>query len=174
MGGLGTILIDLARARSGPPPVGSLGAIRLLAGSLLKVRGIAVIGFRLSHFAGSRIPLAGAALKALNHVVTGADIDYRATFGPGLYLPHPTGVVVSGETKSGVRCTIHQGVTLGSKPTGSPHLGDDVNLGPGSRVIGPLVLGDGIHVAPNAVVTRSFPNGHVVLAGTPASVLRSN
>jgi serine O-acetyltransferase len=165
------ICTDLARAKGQAPPPNRWAALRLLLASTPAIKSLATIGFRLSHRAGRLSPLAGSALKALTHAITGADLDYRATVGPGFHLPHPTGVVISADTVVGERCTLHQGVTLGSRPEGSPSLGDDVNLAPGARVIGPIVLGDEVHVGSNAVVTRSFEDGHVTLVGIPAAPL---
>lgn len=166
------ICADLARVRERPEPLTLRGRIALIAETLLTVKALAVVGFRLSHAAGRRLPLAGSALKTLTHVVTGADVHHRASVGPGLNLPHPTGVVVSADATVGARCTIHQGVTLASRPDGSPSIGDDVNLSPGAKVIGPVHIGDNVHIGANAVVTHSFPEGNVVLVGIPATVLR--
>jgi serine O-acetyltransferase len=71
-----------------------------------------------------------------------------------------------------------QGVTIGSNavtagdgPEGSPVLGDDVFVGPGAAIYGPVELGDRVQVGANAVVTSSFGDD-VVVAGVPARVLR--
>lgn len=170
---LDVIGADLARTRGRKPPTDTLELLALLT-AIPTAKAVAVLGFRLAHAAGRRLPLLGAAIKQLTQIVTGCDIDYRATIGPGLYLPHPSGVVVAGGTVIGARCTLNQGVTLGSRPEGSPSLGDDVALAPGCRVIGPIAIGDMVQVGANSVVTRSFGEGHVVLVGVPAEVLRSH
>ena len=166
------ICADLARAKGQSPPRTLTTTLRLLLGSGLAIRSVATIGFRLAHRAGRVSPLAGSALKAITHAITGADLDYRATIGPGFNLPHPTGVVISAGTVAGKRCTLHQGVTLGSQPEGSPRLGNDVNLAPGARVVGNIILGSNVHVGSNSVVTHSFPEGHVTLVGIPAAPIK--
>lgn len=132
---------------------------------------IAVVLYRLSHQAGNRVAILGTLVKTLNHFVTGADIAWQARFGPGLRLLHPVGVVVAPAVVAGRNCTLHQGVTLGSKPSGSPTLGDDVNVAPGGRIIGPLTIGSRVQVGANAVVTHDFGDD-LVLVGIPAKVLR--
>ena len=111
-------------------------------------------------------------VKQANQVLTGADIDYRATIGPGLRLLHPGAVVIASGAVIGARFTVHSSVTVGSSGSGAPTIGDDVNLAPGSRVLGSIRLGNRIRVYPNAVVTRSPEQDGVVLAGLPARVVR--
>lgn len=136
------------------------------------VRGVATIGFRISHAVGRRSDLLGGILKQINQVITGCDIGHQATIGPGLRLLHPGAVVINPSAVIGSRFTIHSAVTIGGTPDGAPVIGNDVNLAPGSRVLGTVVLGDRVRVAANAVVTKSFPEGGVVLAGVPAKVIR--
>lgn len=50
-------------------------------------------------------------------------------------------------------------------------LGNNVHLGPGVKIIGPVVIGDNTVVAANAVVTKSFPEGNCTLGGVPAKVI---
>lgn len=140
---------------------------------IVTVRMLATGLFRLSQAAGAKHPLLGTLVKQLNHLVTGADIAWQAQLGPGLALFHPTGVVVGEHVRAGVRCTIQQGVTLGglgggqANPDGFPVLGDDVFLGAGCRVIGPVSVGDGAKVGANAVVVKDVPP-HAVAVGIPA------
>lgn len=142
------------------------------------VRFVAVALFRLAQSAGSFFGPLGSAIKQLNHVVTGCDIAYQARIGPGLILFHPTGVVIGPGCVIGERARIMQGVTVGSDAVvvgdhagGSPVVGDDVFIGPGAAVFGPVGLGDRVRVGANAVVTTSFPDD-VTVAGAPARILR--
>jgi serine O-acetyltransferase len=166
------ICADLARSERRTVPSGRFTRLRFLLQALPKVRSLAAVGFRVSHFLGRRSPTAGAAAKAITQVITGSDIAYDADIGPGLTLLHPNGIVIAAGTIIGARCTIHQGVTLGGSPAGTPILGDDVTLSPGCRVLGAVRIGEGIHVGANAVVVRSFEEPHVVIVGMPARVLR--
>ena len=88
------------------------------------------------------------------------------TCGPGLNLVHWGTIVISGEARIGAGLRIHPGTAIGWKG-GAPQLGDRCYLGPGAKVIGPVVLGDGTSVGANAVVLDSAPPGSV-LVGIPA------
>lgn len=175
MGAMSTwevVCADFAAGWDRPVP-DSLGSrLRLFLPRLATVRGLATAGFRASQLAGRRSPVLGSLLKQANQIVTGADIDYRATIGPGLRLLHPGAVVIAPGAVIGARLTIHSSVTVGNGRDGAPTLGDDVNLAPGCRVLGAVRLGNRVRVYPNAVVTRSVEQDGVVLAGLPARVVR--
>jgi serine O-acetyltransferase len=91
-------------------------------------------------------------------------------FGPGLCIVHWGTIVVNDRARVGARCRIHPGTVIGGKDEGVPVLGDDCYLGPGCKLIGPLVLGNDVKIGANAVVTKSFPDG-VTLVGVPAQVM---
>jgi serine O-acetyltransferase len=63
-------------------------------------------------------------------------------------------------------------VVVGEAAGGSPVIGDDVFVGPGAAIFGPVELGDRVHVGANSVVTSSFDDD-VVVAGAPARVIRA-
>jgi serine O-acetyltransferase len=84
-------------------------------------------------------------------------------FGPGLSIAHWGTIVVNPDCRVGARCRIHPGVCLGWHNGKVPMLGDDCYLGPGAKVFGGVVLGNGTKVGPNAVVGRSYPEGGAVL-----------
>ncbi len=136
------------------------------------VRGLATIGFRLSHAIGRVNPLAGAILKQLNQVVTGCDIGHEAQIGPGLRMLHPAGVVINPHAVIGARFTIHSSVTIGGSPSAAPVIGDDVNLAPGARILGGVRIGNRVRVGANAVLTKTIEGEDMVLAGVPARILR--
>jgi serine O-acetyltransferase len=91
-------------------------------------------------------------------------------FGPALCLPHWGTIVVSERAVVGVGCRLHPSTTIAAAEGGAPVLGENVFVGPGARIIGPVHLGDFVVVGANAVVTRSFPAG-AVIAGVPARVI---
>jgi serine O-acetyltransferase len=160
-------------------PAGAFAVLRAAARHVPTVRFGAVALFRLAQIAGARFGLAGSLLKQANHVLTGADIAFQATIGPGLVLYHPTGVVIGPACRVGARAKIMQGVTIGSDEVlagdgdhvRSPVIGDDAFLGPGAAIFGAIELGDHVQVGANAVVTSSF-GPDVVIAGAPARVVR--
>lgn len=108
--------------------------------------------------------------------VGGAEIDPRATIGPGLNIWHTSGLVIGGDATIGRNCIIMQGVTIG---IGSAHgdqgmarIGDDVFIGSGAIILGPVRIGDGARIGANATVTRDVPAGGVAVgprAASPAS-----
>jgi serine O-acetyltransferase len=143
------------------------------------VRFAAVALLRLAQGLARHSAVAGSLVKQLNHVLTGCDIAHQASIGPGLVLYHPTGVVIGPACRIGARARIMQGATIGSDAVvvgeaaaGSPAIGDDVFVGPGAAIFGPVTLGDRVLVGANAVVNSSF-GSDVVVAGAPARVVRN-
>jgi serine O-acetyltransferase len=98
------------------------------------------------------------------------------TFGPGLSIAHRGTLIVNGGARVGANCRIHPGVTIGTnagKHAEAPQIGDNCYLGPGAKIFGNIVIGDGTVVGANAVVNRSFPQGNQTIAGVPAKVVSS-
>ncbi len=91
--------------------------------------------------------------------------------GPGLKLPHWGTIVLSAEARLGADCVIHPGVSVGVNHGRAPRIGDRVYLGPGAKVMGGIVIADGVTVGANSVVTRDVPEGARVV-GAPARPIR--
>lgn len=89
--------------------------------------------------------------------------------GPGLFIQHGVGTIVTAES-IGRHCWINQQVTIGHDARGRPTLGDDVRVGAGAIVIGPVTLHDGAVVGANATVIHDVPPGTTVVA-PPATAL---
>ena len=104
----------------------------------------------------------------------GISIAYNTRIGPGLYVGHFGGIVISDQAVLGMDCNVNHGVTLGmkygGKSPGVPVIGDRVYLGPGSVVIGGITLGNDVAVGANSVVVDSVPDCGVV-AGVPARLV---
>lgn len=101
-------------------------------------------------------------------------------FGPGLAIVHYGLLVIDPTTRIGRNCRIHAGVNIGGAAhfvdpaevhLHSPRIGDNVYIGPGAKLYGPIVIGDNAVIGANAVVTRSFPEAGLTLAGIPAKVI---
>lgn len=101
--------------------------------------------------------------------VTAAEIPLNASgLAGGLVLPHPTGVVVHPDSVVGPNCALFQQVTLGIGPRpGAPRLGGSIEVGPGAKILGGVVIGDGALIGANAVVVDDVPAFHVA-TGNPA------
>lgn len=93
----------------------------------------------------------------------------RFAFGPGLSIAHFGTVTVNPAARIGRNCRLHP-CTIGEVDGRSPVLGDNVHIGPGARILGPVTIGDGAVIAANAVVVKDVPAG-VTVGGVPARVL---
>ena len=106
---------------------------------------------------------------------TGIEIHPGATIGHGFFIDHGTGVVIGETTEIGNNCTIYQGVTLGGtgKDLGKRHptIGDNVLVGAGAKVLGPVNIGSNSKIAAGAVVLRDIPEDSTAV-GIPAKVVR--
>ncbi|MGO2516458.1 MAG: serine O-acetyltransferase [Corynebacterium variabile] len=159
-----------------------LGA-RSLPGVLAQVatvRGVATLLLRIEQAVGAKLPPVASVNKQFNHLLTGADIAWQASIGPGLTLFHPTGVVIGPFVTIGDDAQIQQGVTLGGpgfdiakgEYAPSPVLGNRVRLGAGAKITGPLTLGDDVTVGTNSVVTKNVAD-HTTVVGVPARPVES-
>jgi len=104
----------------------------------------------------------------------GISIPHTTSIGPGLYIGHFGGIVVSLHARIGRNCDLSNGVTIGQmnrgKRKGYPIIGDSVYIGPGSRILGNITVGSNVAIGANAVVIDDVPDNAVV-AGVPARVV---
>jgi len=162
-----------AWARAGGHPADFRLALRLL---LLEPGFQLALSLRLQEALGD-VPLVGRLLRRLlwyaTTIWTGCHIATGARFGGGLFIPHPTGIVIGSDTRVGSHASIYQQVTLGRRDpdiAGEPSLGDHCRLCAGAKVLGAITLGDHVTVGANAVVLADVPAGHTAV-GIPARVL---
>lgn len=108
--------------------------------------------------------------------VIGAELPRSVPAGPGLKLPHSgRGVVVHPTSRFGAGVTLYHQVTIGVRGAGSPPvIGDDVYLGCGARILGPIMLGKGCAIGANAVVLKDVPAGEVWVGVPARPVLRAD
>lgn len=125
--------------------------------------------YRGGHFFSAR------AVSQVSRLLTGIEIHPGARIGKGLFIDHGMGVVIGETTEIGDYCTIYQGVTLGGtgKDVGKRHptIGDNVMIGAGAKVLGPVKIGSNSKIASNAVVIRDVPENSTAV-GIPAKVVR--
>jgi serine O-acetyltransferase len=160
---------DIATARHRDP------AARSGAEVLLSYSGVhAVWGYRLAH----RLWRRGSFLRArlvsqLVRFLTGVEIHPGAVIGRRFFIDHGMGVVIGETAVIGDDVMLYHGVTLGGttskREKRHPTLGDNVVVGAGASVLGPVTIGEHSVVGANAVVLTSAPPNSL-LAGVPAKV----
>lgn len=135
------------------------------------------IFYPLAHFLyNKKIPVAAALVSGLARFLTGVEIHPAATIGKNLFIDHGMGVVIGQTAIIGDNCTIYHNVTLGGKGDGlhgekrHPTLGNNVVVGAGAQVLGPITLGDNARIGANAVVTSDVDAG-ATMVGNPARVI---
>lgn len=118
---------------------------------------------------------AARAVSQLARHYTGIEIHPAAKIGKRLFIDHGMGVVIGETTEIGDDCTIYQGVTLGGtgKDVGKRHptLGNNVMVGAGAKVLGPVYIGSNSKIAANAVVLHPVTENSTAV-GIPAKVVK--
>lgn len=112
----------------------------------------------------------------LNQFCTGAEIEFNARIGPGMFIAHPGGIVIGRGAEIGSGFTIFQGVSIIVKSWHPdaigkfPKIGNDCYLFAGAAVMGDISIGNNCIVAAHAVVTRHMPDGSLAV-GVPAEII---
>lgn len=124
-----------------------------------------------------RIPKVGSLLQTivgqLAITLTGCQISPHCKIGPGLYLPHPIGIVIARHAVIGAGVEIYQNVTLGQLTKdipAAPKLEDRVCLYAGCVLLGDITVGEGAQVGANAVVLQNVLAGKIAV-GIPARII---
>lgn len=104
------------------------------------------------------------------------EISPYATIGPGFFLPHCIGIVIGHEVIAGSNLELFQNVTIGSNRKEQngrfmPVIGDNVSIGSGAVVVGPITIGDNVQIGANSYVDKDIPS-NVVVAGCPAKIIK--
>jgi serine O-acetyltransferase len=154
-------------------------AARSAAEVLLLYSGVhAIMAHRVAHklYQNGKFFSARAVSQAARFV-TGIEIHPAAQIGKRFFIDHGMGVVIGETAEIGDDCTIYQGVTLGGtgKDVGKRHptLGNNVMVGSGAKVLGPLKIGSNSKIASNAVVLHEVPENSTAV-GIPAKVVKRN
>ncbi|MFV1996912.1 MAG: serine O-acetyltransferase [Acidiferrobacterales bacterium] len=138
--------------------------------------GIHAVGaHRVSHLLWRlRLRLVARLLSQLMRWLTGIEIHPGARIGKRFFIDHGMGVVIGETAEIGDDCTLYHGVTLGGttwqQEKRHPTLCDDVVVGAGAKVLGPIVIGEGARIGSNSVVVRDVPAGATVV-GIPGRVV---
>lgn len=110
-------------------------------------------------------------LSIIAPVITGVSLDRSTEIGSALHIIHPGMVLIHPRARIGHRVGVMHGITIGTSPThpGMPTIGDDVFIGCGAVILGPVTIGDGARIAPNSLVITDVAPGATAI-GVPAKV----
>jgi serine O-acetyltransferase len=169
----GEVRRDIAAARDRDPSARDVGDLAIL-GSWPGVH--ALLLHRLAHALYERgVPVAPRTLALLTRAATGIEIHPAAQIGSGLFIDHGSGLVVGETAAIGDNVTLYQGVTLGGTgiATGKRHptIEDNVTIGSGAKLLGPITVGHGSKVGANTVVITDVPPNTTVV-GNPGHPVR--
>ena len=145
----------------------------------------AIILHRAAHWLWRRnLKLLGRTISQLGRFLTGIEIHPGAAIGSGFFIDHGMGVVIGETAIIGERVTLYHDVTLGGVAPSidsdsqrnqkrHPTLEDDVIVGSGAQILGPVTVGRCARVGANAVVTKDVPKGLTVVGIPGRAIPRS-
>jgi len=136
----------------------------------------ALLSHRVAHvLRDAGVPLVPRAIALATRSLTGIEIHPAARVGEGLFIDHGMGVVIGETAEIGENVTLYQGVTLGGTgfATGKRHptVQDNVTIGSGAKLLGPITIGHGAKVGANSVVIHDVPPNSTVV-GNPGHPVR--
>jgi serine O-acetyltransferase len=178
--GLGTlrrvtkeISADIASARERDPAARGIGSLEILTGWA----GVqALLAHRVAHALWEAdVPMVPRAIAYTSRSITGVEIHPAAQIGSDFFIDHGSGVVIGETAEIGDRVTLYQGVTLGgtgfARGKRHPTLEDDVTVGSGAKLLGPVKVGENAKVGANTVVIEDIPD-HTTVVGNPGHPVR--
>jgi serine O-acetyltransferase len=136
----------------------------------------ALLAHRVAHALHSAdVPVLPRSIAFVTRAVTGIEIHPAARIGDGLFIDHGMGVVIGETAAIGRNVTLYQGVTLGGTgfATGKRHptVEDNVTVGSGAKLLGPITVGHGAKIGANTVVIKDVPANSTVV-GNPGHPVR--
>jgi serine O-acetyltransferase len=167
-------LYDLIRSDLRAKAQWSYGTVapKAIVKTLLTDGTAAMFWYRLMQWAGKwRLVPLEMVFNKLNAICCNCIIGRGAEFGPGFVLIHSTGVVINGQVQGGSHVYLEHQVTIGAERGQSPRLGDNVFVGAGAKIVGPVTIGHHCRIGANAVVVHDIPSGSTAV-GIPAKVVR--
>ena len=128
----------------------------------------AVFFHKISHYLYSlRLYFVARMISEINRFLTGVEIHPGARVGQRLVIDHGMGIVIGETAEIGDDCIIFHGVTLGGmhfEPVKRhPTVGNNVMIGTGALILGPIKIGDNCKIGANATITKSVPAGTTVI-----------
>ncbi|MEA2253530.1 MAG: serine O-acetyltransferase [Solirubrobacteraceae bacterium] len=169
----GEIRRDVAAAKDRDPAARGVSSMEILTAW----PGVhALLAHRVSHaLHAAGVPLVPRLMSMATRAITNVEIHPAAGIGQGLFIDHGTGVVIGETAEIGDNVTLYQGVTLGGTgfATGKRHptVQDNVTIGSGAKLLGPITVGHGAKIGANSVVITDVPPNATVV-GNPGHVVR--
>ena len=139
----------------------------------------ALISYRIGHFFYKhKCFFVARLISQLSRFFTGIEIHPGATIGKGLFIDHGMGVVIGETAEVGDDVMLYHGVTLGGtgkhKGKRHPTVGNNVVIGSGAKVLGPIKIGNNAKIGANAVVLDDVPEGATAVGIPAKNIIRTN
>lgn len=163
----------VACARGRDPAARGVGTLEIL----WTYSGVqAILSHRIAHGLYTRgVPLIPRVAATISRAATGVEIHPAAEVGKCCFIDHGSGVVIGETARVGDNVTLYQGVTLGGtgfqRGKRHPTLEDNVTVGSGAKLLGPITVGHGSKVGANTVVIHDVPPNTTVV-GNPGHPVR--
>jgi len=124
---------------------------------------------RISHFLSNlNIPILPRFIAYISSMITGIEIHPKVKIGKNFFIDHGTGVVIGETCVIGDNVTIYHGVTLGGrsavKGKRHPTIRNNVVIGVGAKILGPITIGTGAKIAPGAIIISDVDGGKTMVA----------
>jgi serine O-acetyltransferase len=139
----------------------------------------AILIHRLTHLLWNLgIPFVPRLISQISRFLTGIEIHPGARIGKGFFIDHGMGVVIGETSQIGDNCVLFHNVTLGGtgkhKGKRHPSIGDNVMIGTGAILLGPICVGNNVRIGANTFIfMRDVPDNCTVV-GTPGRIVRMN
>jgi serine O-acetyltransferase len=167
------ITTDVSAARDRDPAARGVGTFEILTGWA----GVqALLAHRVSHaLYEAQVPLVPRTISYTSRAITGIEIHPAVRIGSDFFIDHGAGVVIGETAEIGDSVTLYQGVTLGGtgfqRGKRHPTIEDNVTVGSGAKLLGPVTVGSGAKIGANTVVIEDVPPQTTVV-GNPGHPVR--
>ena len=134
---------------------------------------------RIAHFLYKlKLYFLARLISQIGRFFTGIEIHPGAKIGKRLFIDHGMGIVIGETTTIGDDCTIYHNVTLGGtgkdKYKRHPDLGNNVMVGCGAKILGPIKIGNNVKIGSNAVVLKDVEENSTIVGIPPRKVILRN
>ena len=138
----------------------------------------AIILHRIAHFLWKlHIPFVPRLISQISRFLTGIEIHPGATIGKGFFIDHGSGTVIGETAEIGENVLMYHQVTLGGTSLETkkrhPTIGNNVMIGAGAKLFGPIKVGDNSQIGGSSVVTKNVPENSVVV-GNPGRIVKTD